>query len=147
MQRERDTDTQTDGRDLWSTPFGLTQVPWYTYQVSYRLTQAFRSLYGMGINRHRQQGDRINLLFFQNGRRTLNKTIATTHTFLSYVASYYSCAQRLRKRRSEFHETVQKAHFGQNRTFSCRRTRVSELILCVTKKKRKAIPVTGHGGP
>jgi hypothetical protein len=28
------TDTQTDGRDLWSTPMRLAQMPWYTYQVS-----------------------------------------------------------------------------------------------------------------
>jgi hypothetical protein len=25
---------QTDGRDLWSTPLGWPQLPWYTYQVS-----------------------------------------------------------------------------------------------------------------
>jgi hypothetical protein len=31
---DADTDTQTDGRDLWSTPLGWTEVPWYTYQVS-----------------------------------------------------------------------------------------------------------------
>jgi hypothetical protein len=28
------TDTQTDGRNLWSTPLRWAQVPWYTLQLS-----------------------------------------------------------------------------------------------------------------
>jgi hypothetical protein len=28
------TDTQTDEKDLWSTPLRWAQMPWYTYQVS-----------------------------------------------------------------------------------------------------------------
>jgi hypothetical protein len=41
--RDTHTDTQTNGRNLWSTPLRCAQVPWYTYQVSQRLFQAFKS--------------------------------------------------------------------------------------------------------
>jgi hypothetical protein len=37
------TDTQTDRTDSWSTPLIWAQVPWYTYQVSWRLVQVFKS--------------------------------------------------------------------------------------------------------
>jgi hypothetical protein len=33
-KRDTHTDTQTDGRDLWSTQLRWAQFPWYTYQVS-----------------------------------------------------------------------------------------------------------------
>jgi hypothetical protein len=42
-KRDTHTDTQTDGRDLWSTPMRWVQLPWYTHQVSWRLVQAFES--------------------------------------------------------------------------------------------------------
>jgi hypothetical protein len=32
--RDAHTDTQTGGRDLWSTPLRWVRAPWYTYQVS-----------------------------------------------------------------------------------------------------------------
>jgi hypothetical protein len=32
-RRDTRTDTETDGRDLWSTPFRWAHVSWYTYQV------------------------------------------------------------------------------------------------------------------
>jgi hypothetical protein len=37
------TDTQTDGRDLWSSPLKCAQVSLYTYQVSLKLIKAFKS--------------------------------------------------------------------------------------------------------
>jgi hypothetical protein len=38
-RRVTHTDTESDGRDLWSTPFRWAQVSWYTYQVSWTLVQ------------------------------------------------------------------------------------------------------------
>jgi hypothetical protein len=62
-------DTQTDGRDLWSTPLRWAQVPWYAYQISYRLFQVFKS-WGGDTQTHRQQGDFISpfLLFSRQGK-------------------------------------------------------------------------------
>jgi hypothetical protein len=103
-----------------------------------------------------QQGDRTNLfLFFQNEGRRLNKTITTTLTFPSYVALYYPCAERRRKRRSEFHETLSKepySNFGQNRTsmtdvFMQTYVHFRVILMRNEKKKGKAILVTGRGGP
>jgi hypothetical protein len=34
---------QANRRDLWSTPLRWVHVPWYAYQVSYRLVQPFKS--------------------------------------------------------------------------------------------------------
>jgi hypothetical protein len=42
-RRDRHTDTETDGRDLLSTPLKWAQVTLYTYQVSLRLVQALKS--------------------------------------------------------------------------------------------------------
>jgi hypothetical protein len=35
--------TQIDGRNLWSTPLRWAPLPWYTYEVSWRLGDSFRS--------------------------------------------------------------------------------------------------------
>jgi hypothetical protein len=36
----------TDGSNLWSTPLRWPQMAWYTYQVSWRLIQAFKQYEG-----------------------------------------------------------------------------------------------------
>jgi hypothetical protein len=58
----------TDGRDLRSMALRWPQASWYTYQISWRSAQVFRSCYReIHIQTHRQQGDLIStLLFFQN---------------------------------------------------------------------------------
>jgi hypothetical protein len=38
-----DIHSQTDRRDLWSTPVRSAHMPWYTCQVSWSLVQAFKS--------------------------------------------------------------------------------------------------------
>jgi hypothetical protein len=42
-RRNTHTNTQNDGRDLWSTLLRWAQLPLYTHQVSHRLVQAFIS--------------------------------------------------------------------------------------------------------
>jgi hypothetical protein len=40
------TDILTAGRDLWRVSLRWAQVPWYTYQVSWQLVQAFTIWWG-----------------------------------------------------------------------------------------------------
>jgi hypothetical protein len=42
-RRETHTDTEADERDLWSTQLRWAQMPWCTYQISWRMIQAFKS--------------------------------------------------------------------------------------------------------
>jgi hypothetical protein len=67
------TDTQTDGRDFWSTPLRWAQVPWYIYIPSFlKIGSAIQKLMGGDSQSHRQQGDLISLLlFFQNNESRL----------------------------------------------------------------------------
>jgi hypothetical protein len=41
-QVDTHTNKRTVVRDLWSTPLRWTRLPWYAYQVTWRLVQAFR---------------------------------------------------------------------------------------------------------
>jgi hypothetical protein len=41
-RRVRHIDTRTYGRNLWRTSLRWVQLPWYSYQISYRLVQAFK---------------------------------------------------------------------------------------------------------
>jgi hypothetical protein len=50
--------TQTDGWDLWA------QVPQYTYHISLRLVQAFRSWLGRYSQTYREHGELMSLLLF-----------------------------------------------------------------------------------
>jgi hypothetical protein len=34
-RKDTHTDTETDGRDIWSMPFWLAQLPWYTVYISF----------------------------------------------------------------------------------------------------------------
>jgi hypothetical protein len=43
LKPQRDTQTVPAGRNLWSMVFRWAQVPWYMYQVSWILVQAFKS--------------------------------------------------------------------------------------------------------
>jgi hypothetical protein len=66
----------TDERDLRSTPLRWSHVLWYTYQVSWRHSEAV-----CGGYTHRQQGNLKGLLFiffFQNKGITPRKTVAET---------------------------------------------------------------------
>jgi hypothetical protein len=59
----------TDWRDFIMTPLRWVQVPWYKFQVSWRLVQTFKE---GDTQTHRQQGDFISLLlFFQNKENRL----------------------------------------------------------------------------
>jgi hypothetical protein len=52
-RRNTHADTQTDGRDLWSTPLRLTHVPWYMCIQSFiKISSGFQYLIG-GIRRQR----------------------------------------------------------------------------------------------
>jgi hypothetical protein len=58
--------------DLWRAPLRWAQVAWHTYQVSWRLEQAFKRYLGGGINMqtHREGGDLTCLLFSSPPKKT-----------------------------------------------------------------------------
>jgi hypothetical protein len=59
------TDTQTDGRDLWSTPLKWAQVSWYTYIPSIiKIGSAIQKLIEGDTETHRQHGNHISLVLF-----------------------------------------------------------------------------------
>lgn len=83
-RRDINTDTQTDGRDLWSMPLWWAWVPWYTYQVLIKTGSGTLKLRGEGFT----DTTVLSLLF-----KTFSDLWALTslsYTIMNYTAHHNS---------------------------------------------------------